>query len=204
MTTDRQTKVQQSLKDIRKERDMDKTYRKQREVALKKYGHMRSSLGFAAANMLGITGEQEIISSGIHTRPANFIMSKQQENQQNASDTIYDDTGRGLQTLKVHKLLEKAKMVIAHENKKAHKEMMKKTQGQQMGRKRPNLMDMSQGTTANQTKSKLMGMTGGVSGMQAMSDYDDEEEDELEQARKIKPFSFDIDDDIDTEVLTNE
>ena len=68
-------------------------------------------------------------STGIHTRPANFIMSKQQENQKNFGDTIYDDTGRGLQTLKVHKLLEKAKQVIAHENKKAHKEMLRKTQG---------------------------------------------------------------------------
>lgn len=203
MTTDRQTRVQQTLKEIRKDRDQDKTYRKQKEIALKKYGHMRSSLGFAAASMLGITGEQEIISSGIHTRPANFIMSKQQENQKYSSDTIYDDTGRGLQTLKVHKLLEKAKQVIAHENKKAHKEMMKNTQGPMAGRKRTGLMDMSQGTTANQTKSKLMGMTGGVSGAQ-VSDYDDEEEDERDQAQKIKPFSFDIDDDIDTEVLTNE
>jgi len=49
-----------------------------------------------------------------------------------------------------------------------------------------------------------MGMTGGVSGMPGMSDYDDNEENEREEARKIKPFSFDIDDDIDTEVLTNE
>jgi uncharacterized membrane protein len=62
---------------------------------------MRSSLGFAAANMLGINGNEQVVSSGIHTRPANFIMSKQQENQKNYSDTIYDDTGRGLQTLKV-------------------------------------------------------------------------------------------------------
>lgn len=56
---------------------MDKTYKRQKEKALKRYGHMRSSLGFAAANMLGITGESEIISTGVHTRPANFIMSKQ-------------------------------------------------------------------------------------------------------------------------------
>lgn len=37
-----------------------------------------------------------------------------------------------------------------------------------------------------------------------MSEFEDEEEEEREQARKIAPFSFDIDDDIDTEVLTNE
>jgi hypothetical protein len=36
--------------------------------------------------------------------------------------TIYDDTGRGLQTLKVQRLLDKAKQVIAYENKKIQKE----------------------------------------------------------------------------------
>ena len=57
LTAERQTKVSHDLREIRKERDMDKTYKKQRELAIKKYGHMRSSLGFAAASMLGITGE---------------------------------------------------------------------------------------------------------------------------------------------------
>ena len=58
---------------------------------------------------------------------------------------------------------------------------------------------MSQNTTR-----QPFGMTGGMTGMQGMSDYDDDENDEFQNQRKIKPFSFDIDDDIDTEVLTNE
>ena len=35
-------------------------------------------------------------------------------------------------------------------------------------------------------------------------DQEDEEDEEKDNARKIGPFTFDIDDDIDTEVLTNE
>ena len=61
---------------------------------------MRSSLGFAAANMLGIEGN-EVKSIGKHVNPPTFIMSKQQENQNNFGDKFYDDTGRGLQALKV-------------------------------------------------------------------------------------------------------
>lgn len=78
--------------------------------------------------------------------------------------------------------------------------MLKKTQGQMGGRKR---MDFNNNvSTANQTKQKfnMTGMSGNVHGYSEL----DEEEEEREQARKIKPFSFDIDDDIDTEVLTNE
>lgn len=37
-----------------------------------------------------------------------------------------------------------------------------------------------------------------------MSSDEDEAEQAKERARKIGPFSFDIDDDIDTEVLNNE
>lgn len=52
-------------------------------------------------------------------------MTKQKDASQTAMTTVYDDTGRTLQTLKVQKLLDKAKRVIAFENKKAHKERMK-------------------------------------------------------------------------------
>ena len=65
-----------ALKEIRKDRDGDKTYKKQKELAQKKYGHMRSSLGFAGASMLGMTGELDLKSSGVHTKPQNFQMSK--------------------------------------------------------------------------------------------------------------------------------
>ena len=49
---------------------------------------------------------------------------------------------------------------------------------------------------------KTMGMTGLQSYIG--EDKDSEEENAKEEARKIGPFSFDIDDDIDTEVLDNE
>jgi hypothetical protein len=41
--------VMNELKSIRNERDNDKTYKKLRENANKKYGNMRSSLGFAGS-----------------------------------------------------------------------------------------------------------------------------------------------------------
>ena len=53
------------------------------------------------------------------------------------------------------------------------------------------------------SKMSAMGMTGGVSKYTAEDQDVDEEEARL-AARKIGPFSFDIDDDIDTEILTNE
>jgi uncharacterized radical SAM superfamily protein len=51
-----------------------------------------------------------------------------------------------------------------------------------------------------------MGYTGGISSTHqcGMSSDEDELEAAKDRARKIGPFSFDIDDDIDTEVLNNE
>lgn len=63
---DRKFKVQEKLKAARKERDEDKAYKKQRDLAQRKYGHLRSSLGFSGAVMLGLT-EETITSSGVHT-----------------------------------------------------------------------------------------------------------------------------------------
>jgi hypothetical protein len=40
---------------------------------------------------------------------------------------MYDDTGRGLRTMEVQRLLDKAKQVIARDNRKEHKLLMKKT-----------------------------------------------------------------------------
>ena len=73
----RKANVLSELADIRAERDTDKTYKKLRETALKKFGHMRSSLGFSGAAMLGITTEEESQRPGAHTQPANFMMQKQ-------------------------------------------------------------------------------------------------------------------------------
>jgi len=92
-TSKRQDDVLDSLRVIRKERDNDKTYKKMKERATQKYGHMRSSLGFAGAAMLGDTADG--FSTGFHTKPSNFIMSKEKEAQSMAT-TIYDDTGRGM------------------------------------------------------------------------------------------------------------
>ena len=72
----RKATVLGELANIRAERDTDKTYKKLRETALKKFGHMRSSLGFAGAAMLGITTEEESQRPGAHTQPANFMMQK--------------------------------------------------------------------------------------------------------------------------------
>lgn len=38
------------LKEIRAERDQDRTYKKQAQVAKEKFGNMRSSLGFSLGN----------------------------------------------------------------------------------------------------------------------------------------------------------
>ena len=61
------------------------------------------------------------------------------------------------------------------------------------------------GYTAQNTKYGSMGKTGGLSKMNepVMPALDEEEQAKM-AARKIGPFSFDIDDDIDAEVLTNE
>ena len=72
----RKANVLNDLAAIRAERDTDKTYKKLRETALKKYGHLRSSLGFSGAAMLGITNEDESQRPGAHTQPANFMMQK--------------------------------------------------------------------------------------------------------------------------------
>jgi WD40 repeat protein len=49
-TESRQTDQMDTLKDIREERDQDRTYKKQALVAKEKYGNMRSSLGFTLGN----------------------------------------------------------------------------------------------------------------------------------------------------------
>jgi len=108
----------ENLQAIRAERDNDKQYKKQRDIAAKKYGHMRSSLGFENSAMLGMTAQDLV--AGEHTNPASFMMSKQKEAQSSMQTTMYDDTGRGYQALKVQRLLERAKKVI---DKEALKEM---------------------------------------------------------------------------------
>lgn len=49
-TVSRQADQMDQLKDIRAERDQDRTYKKQALVAKEKYGNMRSSLGFTLGN----------------------------------------------------------------------------------------------------------------------------------------------------------
>lgn len=147
---------------IREERDSDKTYKRQRDLAFKKFGHMQSSLGFAGANILGMTGDIELpfqrrrqdelererrgneyyntesslkaTSTRPMVKPAGYMMQSQGD--PNMTATIYDDTGRGMQTLKVQRLLDKAKQVIAYENKKLQKEQRKALEGNVPKRKR--------------------------------------------------------------------
>jgi len=196
-----------ALKGIRAERDTDKAYKKLREAALKKYSHVRSSLGFAGAAMLGMAEEDESQRPGQHTKPANFMMSKQQQNDQSMNSTMYDDTGRGLRSMEVQRLLDKAKLVIDKENKKAVKELMKKTQGaSSIGTKYKSAKShMSQSKTMGMTNMTGGPMSSKMPGSDVMGSDDDEDKEEKRlRDRKIPPFSFDIDDDIDTEVLVNE
>jgi hypothetical protein len=86
-------------------------------------------------------------------------------------------------------------MVIAYDNMKAHKQMMKAT-GQ--------TYDKKMFSSIYSSKMSAMGMTGGISKYTAGPDHEVDEEEARLAARKIGPFSFDIDDDIDTEILTNE
>lgn len=92
-----------------------------------KYGTMQSSLGFAATSLLGLDFA-DMGATGMHTKPASYKMSKQGD-EKDLANTFYDDTGRGLQSLKVQRLLDRAKKVIARDNKKAMKEQMKLTGG---------------------------------------------------------------------------
>lgn len=198
-TRERQSNVLGSLVEIREEREKDKTYKKQKEVAHRKYGHLRSSLGFAGAAMLSDT--MDGFATGMTTKtkdPANFVMSKEKEAANSMATTIYDDTGRAHQTMKVQRLLDQAKRVIAAETKKANKARMKETGQTSVHRKNFNTM--------NTTKMSAMGMTGGMMSNSMMYSQMDVTEDEMakEAARKIGPFSFDIDDDIGTPVLTDE
>ena len=110
--------------------------------------------------------------------------------------------------MEVQRLLDKAKQVIARDNRKEHKLLMKKT-GQLQAPSLGNTTYKMSKTAAS--KMANMGMTGG--GMSSklpgasMMDSDGEDEDKEEaraRQRKIPPFSFDIDDDIDDAVLINQ
>ena len=65
-----------------------------------KYGNMQSSLGFAATSLLGLDFE-DLGTTGNHTKPASYKMSKQVDEKDNLASTFYDDTGRGLKSLQV-------------------------------------------------------------------------------------------------------
>ena len=124
------------------------------------------------------------------------------------NSTMYDDTGRGLRTMEVQRLLDKAKQVIARDNRKEHKLLLKKT-GQLQA---PSLGNTTykMGNTAKGTAKNGFGMTGGIGssklpGASIMdSDEDEDKEEARARQRKIPPFSFDIDDDIDDAVLINQ
>ena len=207
----RKANVLNELAEIRAERDVDKTYKKLRDTALKKFGHMRSSLGFSGAAMLGITAEDDSQRPGAHTQPQGFMMQKQQDQNQSLNSTMYDDTGRGLRTMEVQRLLDKAKQVIARDNRKEHKLLLKKTgqlQAPSFDNKTYKVSKTAQ-NTKNQFGLNNTGMTGGgtfkLPGASIMDSEEDEDKEEARaRQRKIPPFSFDIDDDIDDAVLINQ
>ena len=126
-------------------------------------------------------------------KPATYSMSKNQVAQSSAEASIYDDTGRGKQTQKVHRLLDQAKRVMAYEQKKAQKSFIKQQTKKSHGKSSilQNAGNTFLGSQMNDTV--FSGTT--------MLDNDAMN---AANARRIGPFSFDIDDDIDTEVLNNE
>lgn len=82
-------------------------------------GNMRSSLGFLGADLLGVDdGSAAGKGTGVHTKPARYVINQQQEYASNTQHSIYDDTGRGERTAYVKALLAQAKRVIAREQDK--------------------------------------------------------------------------------------
>ena len=77
----RQDEIQKQLMEVRVERDTDRTYKKQAQIAAMKYGNTQSSLGFGGAALLGLDFEMQgmTTSSGVHTKPSAYRMSKQQD-----------------------------------------------------------------------------------------------------------------------------
>ena len=128
--------------------------------------------------------------------------------------------------MKVHRLLEKAKRVIANENKKTQKDSFRTDQ--KMTKTKTSLASagasiMSANITGgsyvsvkDRALAKFDNIRTGVDGVQSMSNtymnFDDVDPDVKAnwEARKIGPFSFDIDDEIqvagcvDIEIITNE
>ena len=140
-------------------------------------------------------------------------MSKFQSQENQAASLYYDDTGRAQKALKVQKLLDQAKRVIAREKKKEAKDQIRMMAAMQrkslkqggasmLGRGPPTAgsMGMTQGGFSMGGSVGGFGTTFNNSFQHALN----EEEEARLQAKKIGPFSFDIDDEIDTEVLTNE
>ena len=109
----------------------------------------------------------------------------------------------------MQKLLEKARRVIAYENKKEGKAAAGKNKMNMTGGK-SSLVGaghaMMQGTANTQMyKSQMSAGQNSNFGTYTKEDLMalEEEEEARQKARKIGPFAFLIDDDIDTEVLTN-
>jgi len=83
---------------------------------------MQSSLGFSAKEMIGsrFVGD---MGEGAQTRKSsNYMMSSKMDAHSQMQCSIYDDTGRSHQTMKVNRLLDRAKKVIANDTKKVEKE----------------------------------------------------------------------------------
>lgn len=129
------------------------------------------------------------------------------------NSSVYDDTGRGAQSLKVHRLLDKARRVMAIEKKKELREHLKlagkggksSLQGAGAGMMSPINASMYN-TTGGMSGAGHTGTLASGAGYASVGGALDASDDDLGRtdARRIGPFSFDVDDDIDTEVLTNE
>ena len=69
------------------------------------------------------------MGEGAQTRKSsNYMMSSKMDAHSQMQSSIYDDTGRSHQTMKVNRLLDRAKKVIANDTKKVEKEAFRMEQ----------------------------------------------------------------------------
>ena len=83
---------------------------------------MQSSLGFSAKEMIGSRFVGDMGEGAQLRKPSSYMMSSKIDAHSQMQNSMYDDTGRNHQTIKVNRLLDRAKKVMANDYKKAEKE----------------------------------------------------------------------------------
>lgn len=196
--TNRQTQVQATLKQVRQLRDDDKLYKRRRDDVIdKKWRRGGEVLGFTAYEILGIPAA----GSGLAGKQGEWHTTHSTGNNwlnrstggKDLTTTIYDDTGRSLQTMKVRRLLEQTKQVIERDFRKEEREREKKE------------LQNLKGRGKGQMGKSINNLTGFKSSMHKTDKEDaDSSQMDMSEQNKMKQPIFDIDEEIDIEVLANE